>query len=46
MVSAVSPGPNDMAQPGWPACACSMISRSTNITVAEDMFPNRASTLA
>ena len=43
MVSAINPGPNDMAQPRVPALARN-ICCNTNITVAEDMFPNDRNT--
>ena len=43
MVSAVSPGPNDMPQPSSPDGAFS-ISSITNMTVADDMLPFRRST--
>src|SRR6185312_3396651 len=39
IVSAVSPGPKDIAQPACPLWAVRISSRITNITVAEDMFP-------
>ena len=42
MVSAVMPGPKDMAHPAWPFCARFNICSSTNITVAEDILPKRA----
>ena len=43
MVSAVSPGPNDMPQPSKPPGFFS-ISSITNMTVGEDMLPYRRST--
>src|ERR1700674_1859730 len=42
MVSAVTPGPKDMAQPCWPDCALARTCWRTNMTVAEDMLPKRA----
>jgi len=39
MVSAVNPGPNDMAQPLRPRAPERKSFSMTNITVADDMFP-------
>ena len=39
MVSAVTPGPKDMAQPCWPDWALARTCCRTNMTVAEDMLP-------
>ena len=42
IVSAVNPGPNDIAQPRSPGAAVAAMVCSTNITVAEDMLPKRS----
>ena len=39
MVSAVRPGPNDIAQPLRPRVPARISASSTNITVADDMLP-------